>query len=109
MAAALTWYSSRPSCRFRVCDEITTGAPKSSMVTSKVMIARCRCGNDTIRVDFTCTDLPPGVRQVMSRVSTPSRKSRARSYERRSATESSSGSSSTYSLIVLLSGTLTMV
>ena len=79
------------------------------MVTSKVMIARWRWEKETIRGDLTLTRLPAGVRQMMSRVSSPSRKSRARSYDIRSATASNSGSSSTYSLIVLLSGTLTMV
>ena len=109
MAADRTWYSSLPSCRFRVWEEITTGAWSSSMVTSRVMIARCRWVNETIRVEDTWTRLPPGVRQMISRRSTPSRKSSVRWYPSRSATLSSIGSSSTYSFIVLLSGTLTMV
>ena len=109
MAAARTWYSSRPSCRLRVCDETTTGASSSSMVTSMVMIARCRWVKETIRRDATWTRLPDGVRQMMSRRNKPARKSNVRSYCSRSATESSIGSSSTYSFIVLLSGTLTMV
>ena len=71
IAALRTWYSSRPSCRLRVCELITTGASSSSMVTSKVMIARCRWVKDTIRWDDTWTRLPPGVRQMISRRSTP--------------------------------------
>ena len=51
---------------------MTTGASSSSMVTSKVMIARCRWVKETIRVEETLTRLPPGVRQMMSRCSWPS-------------------------------------
>ena len=65
-----TWYSSRPSCRLSVCEEITTGASASSIVTSMVMIARCRWVKETIRVELTLTRLPPGVRQMMSRRNT---------------------------------------
>ena len=79
IAALRTWYSSRPSCRLRVCELITTGASSSSMVTSKVMIARCRWVKETIRWEDTWTRLPPGVRQMISRRSTPFRKSRVRS------------------------------
>ena len=71
IAADRTWYSSRPSWRLRVCEEITTGASASSIVTSMVMIARCRWVNETMRVEDTLTRLPPGVRQMMSRRSTP--------------------------------------
>jgi hypothetical protein len=79
IAALRTWYSSRPSCRLSVCELITTGASSSSMVTSKVMIARCRWVKETIRWDDTRTRLPPGVRQMISRRNTPLRKSRVRS------------------------------
>ena len=49
----------------------------------------------TMRELRICTRLPAGVRQISVRVSLPSRKSRARSYESRSAIERMSGSSST--------------
>ncbi len=107
--AAGTWYSSCPSCRLRICDEIATGASSSSSVTSSVITARCRSARETIRSVRTCTRLPDGVRHSRSRRSTPSRRSSARSYDGRSATGSSSGSSSTYSRITFVSGTLTMV
>jgi hypothetical protein len=90
-----TWYSSSPSWRFRICDEIATGAASSSIVTSNVSTARWRWVNDTMRRDRIRTRLPPGVRQRMSRDMTPARKSSRRSYSTRSAIGSSSGSSST--------------
>ena len=79
MAAAGTWYSSRPSWRLSSCEEITIGASPDSIVTSSVSTARWRWVIDTIRVERTCTRLPDGVRQTRSRRSTPSRKSRLRS------------------------------
>jgi hypothetical protein len=91
------------------CEEITTGAAPSSSVTSMVSIARWRWTRLTIRVERTRTRLPPGVRQIRSRVNVPSRKSRTRSYDSRSAVLSSSGSSSTNSFISLASGALTIV
>ena len=66
------------SCRFSSWEEIATGAASSSRVTSNVITARCRWENDTIRVLTTCTRLPLGVRQMISRVSTPVRKSSSR-------------------------------
>jgi hypothetical protein len=63
----------------RVWEDTTTGASSSSIVTSMVMIARWRWVKETIRLEFTRTRLPAGVRQMMPRYSTPSRKSRERS------------------------------
>ena len=79
MAAEGTWYSSSPSWRFSSCEEITSGASPSSIVTSKVSTARWRWVIETIRVDSTSTRLPDGVRQTRLRRRTPSRKSRLRS------------------------------
>ncbi len=88
---------------------MTIGASPCSIVTSKVIAATWRWTSDTSRSERTRTSLPAAVRHVMSRLTVPRRRSSTRSYEARSANESSSGSSSTYNDITLGSGTLTIV
>ncbi len=78
-----------------ICEEMTIGASPDSISTSRVMIARCRWVIETMRVELIRTRLPDGVRHTRLRRSTPSRKSRVRSYCSRSAVPNVSGSSST--------------
>ena len=62
-----------------IWEEITIGAFPDSIVTSRVMIARCRWVIETMRVESIWTRLPDGVRQIRLRRRIPSRKSRVRS------------------------------
>ena len=78
-AAAESWYSSSPSWRLRICELITTAASESSSSTSIDITATCFSWKLTMRSVVTRTFLPPGVRQMNRRRSTPSRKSRERS------------------------------
>ena len=85
------------------------GAAPCSIVTSNVIAAMWRWTSDTRRCERTRTSFPAAVRHVRSRLTVPRRRSSSRSYEARSAIDSSSGSSSTYSDMILGSGTLTIV
>ena len=94
-----------PSWRFRVC-EITT-EPLVEHGDFHRHDRQVSWVNDAMRVEETLTRLPPGVRQTMLRRSR-SRKSSARTRFRYRYRQQHR-LVNTYSLIVLLSGTLTMV
>ena len=100
---------SRPAFdRFTTRERSTTGAGRS-IVTSYDMATMWRCSSDTSRVLRTRTCLPDGVAHNRSRVRIPLRMSRTRRYSGMRAVGTNSGSSSTYSSMIVASGTLTIV
>ena len=97
------------SWRLTTKEAILIGAGWSRTVTLKVIATRWRCSRDTSLCERTRTCFPAGVDHTSPRASVPARMSRIREYSRMRAVGRNSGSSSTYSLSIVASGTLMIV